>query len=160
MSRTKRKGDGPVHGVRNDEKGREGVTRHSKAERKSTRTRIIHLTKRDFIRQTFRAGGKGGQKQNKTETGVRFIHPPSGARGESREERTQLLNERIAFRRMAESPKMKLWIAARHQETELTEQAVVEIHSRVESMMNDVLVEVKDAEGNWVTLDTDALLMQ
>jgi len=29
-------------------------------------TRILHLTKKDFIRQTLRAGGKGGQKQNKT----------------------------------------------------------------------------------------------
>jgi protein subunit release factor B len=59
--------------------------------------------------QTFRAGGKGGQNQNKRDTGVRVIHHPSGARGESREARTQLSNKRIAFRRMAESAVFKWW---------------------------------------------------
>lgn len=62
--------------------------------------------------QTFRSGGKGGQNQNVRETGVRIIHPPSGAVGESREQRFQWLNKKIAFRRMAESPKFQAWIHA------------------------------------------------
>ena len=60
--------------------------------------------------QVFRAGGKGGQKQNKTSSGVRIIHHPSGARGESREERSQLQNKKNAFRRMAETQKFRLWV--------------------------------------------------
>jgi protein subunit release factor B len=59
--------------------------------------------------QHFRAGGPGGQKQNKTSSGSRVIHHPSGARGESREERSQLQNTKIAFRRMAESKKFAIW---------------------------------------------------
>lgn len=59
--------------------------------------------------QTFRAGGKGGQHQNKTETGVRIIHRPSGATGESRETRSQLTNKRAAFKRMARSPAFSAW---------------------------------------------------
>ena len=39
-----------------------------------------------------------------------MIHPPSGARGESREERSQLQNKKAAFRRMAESPAFQLWV--------------------------------------------------
>jgi len=60
--------------------------------------------------QTFRAGGPGGQNQNKRDTGVRVIHHPSGAVGESRDERTQLKNKKNAFRRMAESPTFMAWV--------------------------------------------------
>jgi protein subunit release factor B len=76
--------------------------------------RVIHLTKKDFVEQTFRAGGKGGQKQNKTSSGVRIIHPPSGARGESRTETSQAQNRKKAFRRMAESDTFQRWIRLEH----------------------------------------------
>jgi len=69
----------------------------------------IRVTSKDCERQTFRAGGPGGQNQNKRDTGVRFIHHPSGARGESREARTQPENARLAFRRMSESPEFQRW---------------------------------------------------
>lgn len=58
----------------------------------------------------FRSGGPGGQNQNKRNTGIRIVHPPSGAVGESREERSQLQNKRTAFTRMAQSPKFKTWL--------------------------------------------------
>jgi hypothetical protein len=58
---------------------------------------------------TFRAGGKGGQNQNKRDTGVRVVHEASGAVGESREERSQLQNKKNAFRRMALTPKFQAW---------------------------------------------------
>jgi hypothetical protein len=71
------------------------------------------ITIDDCTVQTFRAGGKGGQNQNKRDTGVRVIHPPSGAVGESREHRTQLENKRTAFGRMSRHPKMTFWIHRR-----------------------------------------------
>ena len=58
---------------------------------------LFSLTKKDFVVETFRAGGKGGQKQNKTDSGVRIKHPASGAVAESREERSQHQNKKIAF---------------------------------------------------------------
>ncbi len=70
---------------------------------------IFSLTRKDFIIQTFRSGGKGGQNQNKRDTGVRIIHPESGARSECREERSQLANRRKAFRRLVESKEFKNW---------------------------------------------------
>lgn len=39
-----------------------------------------------------------------------MIHHPSGARGESREERSQLQNKRAAFLRMIKTPQFDLWL--------------------------------------------------
>lgn len=78
------------------------------------RERVLHLTKKDFVMQTFRVGGGGGQRRDKVSTGVRFIHPPSGARGECREHREQAKNKRIAFQRMAESSAFTMWVAQAH----------------------------------------------
>jgi protein subunit release factor A len=70
---------------------------------------LFSITKNDFEWQTFRAGGKGGQNQNKVESGVRCIHPPSGARGEARDSRDQLRNRRAAFERCVNSETFKAW---------------------------------------------------
>jgi peptide chain release factor 2 len=55
----------------------------------------IHIEIRDcdLVRQTFRSGGPGGQHQNKTESGVRYIHKPTGVAAESRSERSQFKND-------------------------------------------------------------------
>jgi hypothetical protein len=71
---------------------------------------VFSVTLKDCEVQHFRCGGPGGQKQNKTSSGTRVIHHPSGARGESREERSQPQNTRLAFRRMAESGKFRAWV--------------------------------------------------
>lgn len=111
---------------------------------------VISLTKKDFVVQTFRAGGKGGQKQNKTSSGVRIIHPDSGARGESREERSQHQNKEIAFRRLVASPRFKAWLSAQHRaalEGETLEQ-------RVARMMNPKYLKVEaKIDGEWVNED-------
>jgi protein subunit release factor B len=73
------------------------------------RESVLKVGIKDCDVQTFRAGGPGGQNQNKRDTAVRIIHRPSGAVGESREERSQLANKRLAFRRMGESAQFRLW---------------------------------------------------
>jgi peptide chain release factor 2 len=55
-------------------------------------TITIEIRPEDLERQTFRSGGPGGQHQNKTESGVRFIHKPTGIAAESRTERSQHKN--------------------------------------------------------------------
>ena len=74
-----------------------------------TRELLYSITKKDFDIQTFRAGGPGGQNQNKREMGVRIIHRESGAVGEARDQRSQLQNKTNALKRLVESTKFKLW---------------------------------------------------
>ncbi len=53
----------------------------------------IELREEDLKRDVFRSGGPGGQHQNKTESGVRFTHLPTGIAAESRSERSQHKND-------------------------------------------------------------------
>lgn len=108
---------------------------------------LISVTIADCDVQTFRAGGKGGQHQNTTETGVRIIHRPSGATGEARDSRSQGDNKRAAFRRMAGHPKFKAWVnrIAHEKSSGMT------LEEAVEDQMhpNNIRVEVH-TEGGWV----------
>lgn len=52
----------------------------------------------DLVRQTFCSGGPGGQHQNKTQSGVRYIHKPTGIAAESRTERSQHKNDDNAMK--------------------------------------------------------------
>src|SRR5271166_1450779 len=57
----------------------------------------IVLRDEDLKRDVFRCGGPGGQHQNKTESGVRFTHLPTGIAAESRSERSQHKNDQMAM---------------------------------------------------------------
>jgi len=70
---------------------------------------LFSVTRKDFEVQVFRSGGKGGQNQNKVNSGVRLIHRASGARGEARDSRDQLHNKRAAFLRLLETKEWKSW---------------------------------------------------
>ena len=74
------------------------------------RTKVFSVTTADLKIDTFRSGGKGGQNQNKVNSGVRITHEPSGAVGESREHRDQLQNKKAAFIRMTETKEFRSWI--------------------------------------------------
>src|SRR5262249_15868482 len=57
----------------------------------------IDIRPEDLKRDTFRSGGPGGQHQNKTESGVRYTHLPTGIAAESRSERSQHKNDAMAL---------------------------------------------------------------
>jgi peptide chain release factor 2 len=57
----------------------------------------IDIPPEHLERETFRSGGPGGQHQNKTESGVRFRHLPTGITAESRNERSQHKNAAVAL---------------------------------------------------------------
>lgn len=109
---------------------------------------LFSVTLDDCRVDTFRSGGKGGQNQNKRDTGVRVVHEPSGAVGESREERSQLQNKKAAFRRMAESPQFKFWVAMERKRLETGKT----LEQRVEEWMKpeNLLIEVRGADGRWI----------
>ncbi len=60
----------------------------------------IKINKEDLKTDTFRSSGAGGQHVNKTESGVRFTHLPTGIVAESTDSRSQLRNREIALQRL------------------------------------------------------------
>lgn len=71
---------------------------------------LFSITPAECELQTFTVHGPGGGGKDTSNTGVRYIHRPSGAVGEAREERSQPANKRAAWKRLASHPKMQQWI--------------------------------------------------
>ena len=109
---------------------------------------LFSVKKEDLVEQTFRAGGKGGQAQNKKSTGVRLIHPPSGARGEARDSRSQHQNRVAAWHRMIETPEFQSWLRT----TTAVAMGMPSIEKIVDEQMRpeNIRVQVKDDQGRWV----------
>jgi len=93
---------------------------------------VFSITAKDLRIDTFRSGGKGGQNQNKVNSGVRIVHEASGAVGESREERDQLANKKKAFKRMTETKEFQSWMALQK-----------------EIIRGNVKYEESDGKGGW-----------
>ncbi len=60
----------------------------------------VNINKADLRVDTFRSSGAGGQHVNKTESGVRFTHIPTGVVAESMDSRSQHKNREIALGRL------------------------------------------------------------
>ena len=111
---------------------------------------LFSVTKKDFDIQYFCTGGPGGQSQNKTASGVRIVHKDSGAVAESREERQQHQNLKIAFKRLTSSDKFQLWLKIKTSE--------MLMHETIEQQLERILApenirtEVKDEKNRWTIL--------
>ena len=101
---------------------------------------LFSVTKKDLRIDTFRSGGKGGQNQNKRDTGVRITHIESGAVGESREERSQEQNKKAAFKRMVKGEKFQKWLKIK---TIFTSQIIREVEKSVEEQMGDKYLKIE-----------------
>lgn len=60
----------------------------------------VNINKADLKVDTFRSSGAGGQHVNKTESGVRFTHLPTGIVSESTDGRSQIQNREIALQKL------------------------------------------------------------
>lgn len=113
--------------------------------------KLFSITKKDFDIQTFKAGGPGGQHQNKTDSGVRIIHKETGISAESRSEKSQTQNKRIALRRLVNNPKFKAWLHRRVHEITSGKS----VAQRVDEAMREsnLKVEVRGEQGQWVEFE-------
>jgi protein subunit release factor B len=114
---------------------------------------ILSVSIKDCEVQTFRAGGKGGQKQNKTNSGVRVIHHPSGARAEGRDAREQHINKKNAFLRMIETKEFKTW--HKLEIARLAGQPTIEEVVDEAMQPKNIKVEVRGEDG-WVDFVEDS----
>ncbi len=114
------------------------------------REHLLSLTKKDFTIQTFRSGGKGGQHQNKTDSGVRIVHNETGMQAESRDGKSQLQNKKLAFNKLVKSPHFQAWLKTKSEEI-ITKQTLAE---KVETLVHpsNIKTEIKK-NGKWVEVD-------
>ena len=116
-----------------------------------TKELLFSVTKKDVEIQTFRVGGKGGQKRDKTSSGVRIVHKASGATGESRESRSQTENKKTAFKRMAETKKFQSWAKLKANKIVGVE---AQIKDNVEKSMQNKNLKIEGRKENkWVDLE-------
>lgn len=115
-----------------------------------TKELAFSLSKKDFKFDYFRAGGPGGQNQNKRDTACRVTHIASGISAESREYRTQLENKQAAFRKLGNKPQFRAWIYK--QLNDLFKESPEEV---VEKQMkrDNLLIECRDTNGSWIAMD-------
>ena len=108
---------------------------------------LFKLTRKDFIVEAKRGSGKGGQNRNVTNSACRITHPASGAVGQAQDERAYKQNESLAFRRLIETTKFKMW-----HKMEVARQLglLKDVEKNVEEEMKKIKVEVKDENGRWV----------
>lgn len=115
---------------------------------------VLSVTLKDCEVQHFRCGGPGGQGMQKSSNAARVIHRASGARGESRESRSQLANKKTAFKRMVATPAFQAWLK-RQLGQDLIEEAELtrRVNAKLERDMRPENIRVELHEtGEWVVV--------
>src|SRR6478736_312207 len=97
---------------------------------------VLHLSRQmiilpesdeDLLREcevgTFRSSGPGGQHVNKTESGVRLRHLPTGVVVTSQQERSQHRNKEICLRKLREKIELLNYRPAKRVRTRISRSA-------------------------------------
>jgi protein subunit release factor B len=113
---------------------------------KRDRKPILSVTAKDCKWEYLSASSKGGQKANKSSTGVRVTHLDSRATATARDTRSQRKNRELAFKRMCETDKFKIWSRLAIAKALGWEK---KIEKRVEEMMKEIKIEVRE-DSEWV----------
>lgn len=100
---------------------------------KKNRVKMFSVTAADCRWDVFRGSGDGGQKKQKTSSGVRCVHEPSGAEGKATDSRHQNVNRKTAFERMAATPEFQGWLKL-----------------KIEAGLGHIEIEEKSEQGNLI----------
>jgi hypothetical protein len=112
-----------------------------------TKDLLFSITKRDFEMKFIRCSGPGGQKVNKTNSGVFLKHIPSGAYVKSTSERSQDANRRNAMARIVKEPKFKSWLYSVIAELDTGQTLEEKVDAEMTS--DKTKVEVMNSDGKW-----------
>lgn len=119
---------------------------------------LLRIRRDDFDITYFKAGGKGGQHQNKTDSACRIRHRESRAVAESRSSRHQPENRKLAFQRLRETPEWKAWFKRKVAEAMLTSEQKHKREKAIEKAVErhmqpeNIIVQIQDNKGAWVTI--------
>ena len=119
----------------------------------------IEISQADLRIDTYRAGGKGGQHVNKTDSAVRITHAPTGIIVQCQNERSQFKNKQTAMKmlkaKLYEKERMK-----KAKEIESAYEAKKEIAwgSQIRSYVLHPYSMVKDHRTNYETGNAQAVL--
>ncbi len=116
----------------------------------SEKEKITILTRKDLDISYFAGSGAGGQAKNKVKSGVKIIHRESGAIGQASDSRSLSENKQLAFQRLHSQPKFKVWLNKKIYEIREGESLEEKINKKVDEMMTEIQVQVKNEEGKWI----------
>lgn len=125
----------------------------TKAKPDDKRERVNLIPRKEFEVSYYCGSGAGGQARNKVASAVMIRHPLSGAIGRCSEHRSQEENKQEAFKRLLETPKMKLYINRKL--FELRERETFEAQVEREVQSANVKFEIKNALGQWEEVTED-----
>jgi len=109
---------------------------------------LFSITAKDLRVDYFSGSGAGGQKRNKCLNSIRISHIPSGAVGQSQDERSQTQNKKKALERLVDNPKFKSWVRV---EAAARLQGFRDVEHKVETMLKEknLLIEVSSDGEDW-----------
>jgi hypothetical protein len=112
---------------------------------------LFRVTRKDLIETHIRGTGNGGQARNKTSSGVRLVHPASGAVGESTASRSQEENRVEAWKHLRKTPEFERWF----RDMVLRTSGLETPGERVGRLMapENITTQVLDERSRWVNVD-------
>lgn len=119
----------------------------------------IDIKESDLKIDTFRAGGKGGQHVNKTDSAVRITHIPTGIVTQCQNERSQFKNKSMAMKLLrAKLYEVERQKKAKEIETAYDSKKDIEWGSQIRSYVLHPYKMVKDHRTGFETGNADAVL--
>lgn len=114
--------------------------------------KLLTLSKEngDFRIETFRSSGKGGQHKNTTDSAVRIVHVKTGISAESKTEKSQKTNIKIAFKNLCNKPEFRKWLRIESARMAGSMKTEKEMLNEIEEETQEQFIKVEVNEnGKW-----------
>ena len=106
---------------------------------------LFSLTKKDFVVQSYKDKGHGGQKKNKREIAIRIIHRETGIMSTCGDERSQKQNKEKAFKNLFNKPEFQKWFRIEKAKRLIGKQIIEEqINKWVEEQMQEKYLKIEE----------------